>query len=212
MFLINWLRGIVIGVLVTIPIGPVGILIIQRTLNRNRLTGLYSGTGAALSDFVYAVIAGFGMNLITDIIRNNQVWFHVVGSLIVFTLGVFIFLSHPERYAIKKQKKRKSRLSYVLGTFMIAFSNPYLIFGYIALFSGFNVNLSLERISISLVFLAGFLLGGLLWWFLLTWVIDHFRNWFNIKILLWFNRIAGAGIVLFSLLFLVHSIMEKFSA
>ena len=45
-------KGIVIGVLVSAPMGPIGMLCIQRTLNKGRWHGFVTGLGAALSDLL----------------------------------------------------------------------------------------------------------------------------------------------------------------
>ena len=59
------LRGLAIGILISAPMGPIGVLCIQRTLNNGRRSGFASGAGAASSDFVYAVVAGFSISMIT---------------------------------------------------------------------------------------------------------------------------------------------------
>jgi len=204
MFLSFLVKGILIGILATMPLGPVGILIVQRTLNRDRLTGFYSGIGAALSDTIYASLAGFGIVLITGILNRNEFWFQLGGAFVLLILGIFIMLSHPERFAPKKIKKRKSPLKYIAGTFMIAFANPYIVFWHLAVFSGFEIVLSIDNLAEALAILIGFLLGDILWWFLLTALIDLTRRWFNLKVLLWFNRTAGALIILSVIVFLIH--------
>ena len=206
MFFTYFLKGILIGILATLPLGPVGILIVQRTLNRDRLTGFYSGIGAALSDTFYASLAGFGMVLITGFLNKHEFWFHLGGAFVLLVLGVFIMLSHPERFAAQKIKKKKSPLKYIAGTFAIAFANPYIVFWHLAVFSGFGIVLSFDNLKEALATLFGFLSGDILWWFLLTALINLSRKWFNMKILLWFNRIAGTLIILFVIGFLVHII------
>jgi len=204
MFLTFLLKGILIGILATMPMGPVGILIVQRTLNRDRLTGFYSGIGAAFSDTIYASLAGFGMVLITGFLNRNEFWFHLGGAFVLLILGIFIMFSHPERLAPKKIKKRKSPLKYIVGTFMIAFANPYIVFWHLAVFSSFETVLSIDKLSETLAILVGFLMGDILWWFSLTALINLTRRWFNMKILLWFNRVSGALIILSVIGFMVH--------
>lgn len=211
MFISFWLKGILVGLAATMPLGPIGILVLQRTLSRSRPAGFYSGAGAAISDLIYASVTGFGMTLIIGIIRENELWFRIIGSVILLALGILIFFSHPERYELKKQKRRQSALKYIAGTFMLAFSNPYIIFWYLAVFSGFGITLSLNQFSAALFFLVGFLTGDIFWWFLLSWGANHFKSRFNIKILLWFNRIAGAGIIVVTLLFLFNTIIKEVS-
>ena len=202
----SWVTGIIIGILATAPLGPVSILVLQRTLNHNRWTGFYSGIGIALSDTLYASLAGFGMVLVIGIIRQNELWFRLGGAAILLILGIFIFMSHPEHYRVKRMKKRISPLKHIASTFAIAISNPYIIFYLLAIFSGFGIALSIEKPYMAFFILLGFLIGDIFWWFSITWIMDRFRKKFSMKFLLWFNRLAGAGIVTFVLVFLVQTI------
>jgi len=208
MFFNYWLNGILVGFIATLPLGPVGILIVQRTLNRGRKIAFYSGLGASLSDIFYASLTGFGMVIITAFLRKHEFLFNIAGSIILLLLGVFIMLSHPERMKPQKTKKRQSLAKYIAGTFMIAFTNPYIVFWYLALFSGFEIVMSIDNLPEALATLSGFLCGDILFWFLLTTLVNLTRSWFNLKVLLYFNRIAGGLIVLFSIGFLIKVLVE----
>ncbi len=210
MFFTFLLKGILVGILATAPLGPIGILVVQRTLSRDRLTGFYSGVGAAFSDTFYASLAGFGMVLITGFLNRHEFWFQLGGAFILLILGLFIMLSHPERFATKKIKQRESPAKYIAGTFMIAFANPYIVFWHLAVFSSFEIVLSIDKLSVAFLFLTGFMLGDLLWWFTLTALINLCKKWFSLKILLWFNRIAGAGIIVSVGVFLIHTLIKQY--
>jgi threonine/homoserine/homoserine lactone efflux protein len=86
-----FIHGIIIGFLVSLPLGPIGVLVIQRTVNKSRRAGLFSGAGAALSDVIYAMIAGFSLTIVIDFIRQYQMLFQVVGAIAVMGLGLFIY-------------------------------------------------------------------------------------------------------------------------
>lgn len=76
--ILDWIfKGILIGIVASAPMGPVGVLCIQRTLNKGRWYGFVTGVGATVSDFIYALITGFGMSFIVDIINNTQNRFYV---------------------------------------------------------------------------------------------------------------------------------------
>lgn len=206
MLLKFWLEGIIIGVLASAPLGPIGILVIQRTLNHGRTTGFYSGLGAALSDVVYAAFAGFGMALIIGIIKQHEIWVKLVGAIILVLLGIFIFFSHPERQAVKKLNQRVNPFKHIAGTFAIGISNPHIMLFHVAMFSGFGIVFSHKNLDEVFFVLFGVTMGCLLWWFSLSWLIDLFRARFSVKILLWFNRIAGVAIVLFVLIYMIKSL------
>jgi threonine/homoserine/homoserine lactone efflux protein len=192
-----------------LPLGPLGVLVIQRTLNHNRKTGFYSALGIALSDTIYAALTGFGMALILGIIRQHELWFKLAGAIILIILGIVIFLSHPERQSAKKLKKTARPVQYLGGTFMVAISNPYIIFWQLAIFSGFGIALTVQKPIMAIFILLGFFTGELIWWFFVTWLMDRLRNRFSVKFLLWFNRLAGAGIVVFVMVFLIHTIYSE---
>jgi len=206
MLLKFWLEGIIIGVLASAPLGPIGILVIQRTLNHGRTSGFYSGVGAALSDVVYAAFAGFGMALIIGIIKQHEIWIKLVGAIILVLLGIFIFFSHPERQAVKKLNQRVNPFKHIAGTFAIGMSNAHIMLFHVAMFSGFGIVFSHKNLDEVFFVLLGVTMGCLLWWFSLSWFIDLFRARFSVKILLWFNRIAGVAIVLFVIIYMLRSL------
>ena len=76
------IRGLAIGILVSAPMGPIGILCIQRTLNKGRWSGFVTGLGAALSDLIYALLTGLGMSIVIDFIEANQNILQILGSLV----------------------------------------------------------------------------------------------------------------------------------
>ena len=65
-------KGIIIGVLVSAPMGPLGMLCIQRTLNKGRWHGFVTGIGAALSDVIYAALTCLGMGVVVNYVKANQ--------------------------------------------------------------------------------------------------------------------------------------------
>lgn len=209
MLISYWLKGIMIGILATAPIGPISILVIQRTLNNNRRIGFYSGAGVALSDTLYAALTGFGMVLVLSLMQNYELWFRIGGAIVLFSLGIIIFLSHPERIQVKPLEKPTLPFKHLATTFAIAITNPYVMFYFLAIFSGFGVALTVKEPLMAVFVLLGFIIGDLLWWFGLTWLIDRFRKRFSLKFLRWYNRLAGAGIILFVLVFLIRTIAEQ---
>ncbi|MFV0590933.1 MAG: LysE family translocator [Draconibacterium sp.] len=208
MLLRFWFEGIIIGVLASAPLGPIGILVIQRTLNHGRTTGFYSGLGAALSDTIYAAIAGFGMALIINIIHQHELWVKLVGAVILILLGIFIFFSHPERQSVQKLNRKVNPMKHMAGTFAVGISNPHIMFLHVAMFSGFGIVFSHKNPGEAFFVLLGVIMGCTIWWFGLTWLIDLFRNRFTTKILLWFNRIAGVAIILFVIIYMIKSFMS----
>ena len=97
LLLLTLLRGLAIGVMISAPMGPVGILCIQRTLNKGRLTGLYTGIGAAASDLLYCLLTGFGLSFIQEFLERNQNVIQLVGSVVLIAFGIYCGARTPPR-------------------------------------------------------------------------------------------------------------------
>lgn len=200
MFLTLLAKGILIGLLVSIPLGPIGVLVIQRTVNKSRIAGLLSGIGATLSDTVYAVVAGFSLTFVIDFIRAHEILFQVVGAVIVLGLGIHIFLKDPVTDLRRNRLKGNRHFQDVISTFLITFSNPLTVFVFLAVFTSSGVAISLQQPYHSLSLILGVFLGGFLWWFSLSGIVSLFRHKINLRILWWINKTAGTLIVLFVLI------------
>ena len=88
------IKGFVVGVVVSAPLGPVGVLCIQRTLNKGRWFGFVTGLGAALSDICYALITGYGMSFMDELILKHQMFLQIVGSVM---LSGFRYIYIPQQ-------------------------------------------------------------------------------------------------------------------
>lgn len=190
------LVGIIIGVLASMPLGPVNILVIQRTVTRSRKEGFFSGLGVALSDTLYASFAAFSVGFILQFIKEYDVLFRVSVSVILLLLGLLIFFSKPKENKTTATFGKSDYLKRFISTFLLTVSNPLIIFLHLTLFTIFGVALNVNNPIESIVVLSGFMLGAITWWFSITEIVSRFRNFFSIKICLWFNRIAGSIIIL----------------
>jgi threonine/homoserine/homoserine lactone efflux protein len=192
------LKGMIIGIVASAPMGPVGVLCVQRTLNKGRWYGFATGVGAAISDLIYAAIAGFGMSFVVDIIENPIIayWIKVAGSILLFIFGVWTFRSNPVQQ-IRPVSKNKSNLvhNFITG-FLVTLSNPLILFLFVAMFGQFTfvVNNFVPQI-VGYVFIV---VGALLWWFGLTWLINKVRNRFDVRGIWIINRIIGVIVMVVS--------------
>jgi len=197
MFLSLFITGVVVGFLVAMPVGPIGVLIIQRTVNKSRSAGLISGFGAACSDVFYAIVAGFSLSYIIDFVRSYEFEFQVGGALAVIGLGLHIFFKNPVRDLKKYRRKGNTHLQDFVSTFFLTLTNPITIFVFIALFAGSGVVFNISQPYHALFVILGIFTGACAWWLTLTEVVNLFKHRFNLRLLWWFNKIAGAAIILF---------------
>ena len=204
------LEGMIVGFSASVPLGPIGVLCIQRTLQRGRLAGFFSGLGAAVSDTIYAVIAGFSLSFIVAFIEEQIFWIQIFGAVILFLLGAHIYRSNP---AVQLRRQRRSKSSYLqdfVSTFLLTISNPLALFLFIAFFAGFGVVAPNSGLAAQLVLILGAFLGATTWWLLLTSVVGLFRQAVNLRRLYWINKIAGATIIVLVLVGLVVWLFREF--
>ncbi|MDR2474753.1 MAG: LysE family translocator [Bacteroidales bacterium] len=197
--------GITIGVIVSAPPGPVGLLCIQRSLNKGRWHGFFTGVGAVMSDLLYAILVGIGMSFFIDFIETHSIALKVGGSIILMGFGIYIFRSNP----VKTLNKAKSAANYaqdIISSFFLTMSNPLIIILYIGLFARFNFLSNELPLYIQVIGYAFIVVGALTWWFLLTLLIGKIRNKFNIRGIWIVNRILGVIIFLISLAGLILTI------
>ncbi|MDE6288978.1 MAG: LysE family translocator [Muribaculaceae bacterium] len=185
-------RGLAIGALISAPMGPIGMLIIQRTLSKGRWSGLFTGVGAALSDLVYCLLTGFGLSFITDFINEQQQWLQLVGGVVLAIFAIYLFRKNPTRsLKTAEQTPANSYWTDFVTGFLLTFSNPLILFFIVGLFARFSLVLpdyGLHHYIFAYVCLFG---GALLWWYGVTWLVNRLRRRFNVRALWLVNRIIA---------------------
>ena len=195
------LRGLIIGLSIAAPVGPIGVLCIRRTLTEGYAFGLVSGLGVATADAIYGCIAGFGLTFISSILISQQVWLRLVGGLFLCYLGLKTFLARPAEQAASATGN--SLVGAYASTFFLTLTNPITILSFAAVFAGVGVaRESGDYVSAGVLGL-GVFIGSTLWWLLLSGGAGVFRARFNPHRLRWLNRISGIIITGFGLLALL---------
>jgi threonine/homoserine/homoserine lactone efflux protein len=187
--------------MVSLPIGPIGVLVLQRTLNRGRLNGFMSGMGAATADTIFALIAVFGMKFVIDFIATYKPLLEVIGGILIIFIGYRIFNIHPGIQIRKHRQKPSPAYRDYISTLILTLSNPLYIFVFIAFFTGVNLvsdSHVLKNLPYFIIVL-GVSTGSFFWYFLLSTLANVFRGKLRLKRLFWINRISGTVIMVFGL-------------
>ncbi len=186
-------KGLLVGILASAPMGPVGILCIQRTMQKGRAYGIATGAGAALSDIIYALVTGLGMSFVMDFINNEQTlfWLKLVGSIMLFAFGIYMFRTDPKKCIRPVSKKKGTLVHNFVTSFLVTFSNPLIIFLFTALFALLTFVVP-EHLFEQCVGYTSIVVGAMLWWFGLTYVIDKMRNNFGLHGIYRLNRPSGS--------------------
>lgn len=224
------LTGWAIGLVAAVPIGPVNLICIRRTLQFGRLYGFMSGLGAALGDGLFACIAGFSLTAISQLIAGYSTPLQIIGGIMLVVIGVrMFFAAPPPRIADTygplpcgpdgvpslngkacvygtngNGNGKQSRTKGMATTFALTISNPATIAWFIGgatTLSGLSEG---PRFFQAAFWVVGVMVGSATWWFSLTTAVGKAHAMINDKVVVVINRISGVLVILFGLGVLLH--------
>ncbi len=187
------LEGILLGISVSAPVGPIGVLSIQRTLNKGRNFGLVSGLGAALADTFYAVLAAYGISFV--VLDAHNFVFRLIGGIILIIVGIKMFFTNPIAQ-IRKPNGKSTYWGYFASTFFLTLTNPLTVVFFAASFATIGLSEFSEHPGYLVLMVISVSLGALLWWLSLVYTVNAFRKKFRLRNLWWINKISGLLITL----------------
>ena len=205
--MLDILKGLLIGICASVPLGPIAILVLQKSLSEGHRAGFMAGLGACLVDALYAVIAMFALAFAESFIEDHRILIMVGGGIIVVLLGCSMAFKDPFR----KMKEEHQTPSYSLKDFfqavIMGISNPGAIFVIFALFAFFGIQLEPHdfRVAPILLSLSG---GSALYWFLFSWAFSRFRKNFKLSTLLWLNRAAGVIVIIIGIALVAEGVLD----
>jgi threonine/homoserine/homoserine lactone efflux protein len=190
-------KGLLIGLLVSSPMGPVNMLTIQRTLNRGRKHGFATGLGAMLSDMTYSVVTLVGLSFVSGFVAEYEHTIQAVGSIILFFFGFGVFRTNPLKNSTSDRLPQETRyLRDFVSAFLLTFSNAAIVLVFVGLYARFSFNPLADGTSFFAAGLASIAAAALAWWFFLTAFVSRLRGRFYRKGLRLLNRGVGAILML----------------
>lgn len=203
-------RALAIGILISAPMGPIGMLVIQRTLSKGRWPAFFTGVGAGLSDLVYCLLTGFCMSFVTAFIEDHQFAIQMIGGAVLAAFGLYLISKNPTRSLKPNQTTQSSSWRDVASGFALTFSNPLILFFIIGLYARFNFVLPEYAIHHFIVAYALIFAGALLWWYLITLLVNRLRKRFNVRSLWLINRIIGLLLLGMALVGIFMALQKQF--
>jgi threonine/homoserine/homoserine lactone efflux protein len=202
--LVYLLRGVLVGLVIAAPVGPIAMLCISRTLAEGRVAGLATGLGAATADAFYGAVAGFGLTAISTLLLEEAYWLRLAGGLVLCLMGLRTVLV-PE--APRRLGNRHGGLIFDFSsTFLLTLANPVTILVVAAIFAGM-APLALDRLADVGLLVAGVFAGSAAWWLFLVASAGWLRAWLTPRVMLWVNRGAGAVIGVFGAVVLATALL-----
>ena len=191
------LKGFLIGILVSAPMGPIGMLCVQRTLNRGRLHGFATGLGAMVSDIIYATITLTGISFAENFLNKHEAVIQIVGSVVLIYFGYRVFNNNPLKSNNHQIIKNETRYTKdFLTSFALTLSNAAILLIFITLFARFHYNPTEDGIHMLGIALGTIALGAITWWFFLTLLIGHLSKHFSRRSLILLNRVIGIVLII----------------
>jgi len=189
------LKGILLGLSIAAPVGPIGVLCIRRTLSLGILNGFISGLGAATADSIYGGMAAFGITIISNFLLESQFYLHLIGGLFLVYLGYKTFRSLPAEKAA--EINAKGLIGAYTSTLILTLTNPLTIMMFLGVFAGLGLEGTTYASACFIVL--GVFIGSALWWLILSEITNCMRSKLNSSQLLWINRMSGLIILGFGL-------------
>lgn len=200
------IKGIIIGVIFGIPVGAVGAMTIQRTLNFGYLTGILSGLGSSIADVFYACIGAFGITVVSDFISDNNLIINIIGSMFLIYIGIKL-LTEKNNTKDDKKLKRSNNFIILLSSFAVGFTNPAAILSFLFAFSYFEV---IKQVNSHYGFfiILGIFVGTALWWFILVSVVSLLKNRMKETSIITMNKCFGIVIIVFGIVVFIKIFVD----
>jgi threonine/homoserine/homoserine lactone efflux protein len=195
MLFVFLVKGIVVGFVIAVPVGPVGVVCVRRTIFEGKLAGFVSGLGAATADAVFGIIAGFGLTMVSDWLLDYQEWLRAAGAGFLLMIGARAFVTSAEVRAEAQPDPESLSWDYA-STFALTLINPVTLLAFLGIFAAVGLSGPSATIGHAAILVLGVLVGSLLWWLGLSFGIGLFRRSIEPRHLAWINRGSGAILLL----------------
>jgi threonine/homoserine/homoserine lactone efflux protein len=205
MNIILFLKGVAVGLSMAVPVGPIGILCIRRTLLEGRLSGFVSALGLATADVIFGCIAGFGLTLVSDFLISQQFWLRLIGGIFLCIIGLRVLLTKfVEREA---PTRGKGLVGAYTSMFFLTLTYPMTVLIFLGIFAGLGIGDAKGNYAAIAALVLGVFVGSILWWAILSSFIGALRNRFRTQNWQWVNKISGILITGFGVAVLLSLIL-----
>ncbi|MDR3188008.1 MAG: LysE family transporter [Prevotellaceae bacterium] len=201
-----FIKGVFVGLLASVPLGPAGVLCIQRTLNRGRRAGFFSGMGVALADTLFAAVAVLSLSVVEEWIADKENGLELLVGVVVVAVGVKIMLTNPVKQLRARGKQRQGSLGGALISLFLLTINPVNLLPVLFLVGLFKVSVSSVWHTVTV--LMGVMTGALGWWCFLSTIASHYRKYFKLRQMWWINKVSGAIILLLGSLAFIDGVVK----
>ncbi len=193
--LLEILKAFFVGICASAPLGPVAILVLQKSISYGHRAGFATGLGATTVDTTYAIISIFAFAFAQSFLDRYDNFVYIIGGIVVAGLGISMAFKDPFRRMKPDGEPQGASVKDYLKAVGTALANPGAIFVMFALFAFFDLNIEHQDFSVIPVIMA-VATGGITYWFFFSWIFSSARKAIDMKAMVWLNRIAGLIIMI----------------
>lgn len=164
----TFLKGLVIGLIVALPSGPVGFICLRRIFTYGKTVGFISGIGGSLGDALYAFVAALGVTTLAAIAPESTFWLQIASGFILIGFGAHITHSKPVNRADIQELPKHKLMSSFLSALGLTLANPGIIFSFAALFTGLGFAATENNYAFAGALSIGLFLGSTISWFFVS--------------------------------------------
>jgi threonine/homoserine/homoserine lactone efflux protein len=191
-------KGLLLGVSIAAPVGPIGVLTIRRSISDGFRMGFATGLGAATADAIYGLIAAFGLTAVMAILTDHADAIRLVGGAMLLVIGVRA-LWHA-RSAATPAEARAGRVISPAGSYIqtvgLTLTNPMTILSFIGMFAGIGISSGGADVANAVALVIGVGLGSAAWWLFLASLTSRIRHRLPPATLRWIN--IGSALIIVS--------------
>lgn len=200
--MIIYLSGLLVGFLVALPVGAVAMICVNRTLQYGKVSGYFSGMGAAAADLIYGLIAIYSLTAISGQALVNQPVLRLAGGLCIIFIGIRMMVGKKSSTEVVPTNHETNFKDFI-STFLITLSNPITMIAFVAALS--NINFLFEKINFfhSTLIVLGIFSGSMLWWVILVNISLNFKKYLSDLIIKRINMISGLVILCIGLYLII---------
>ncbi|HEY1260512.1 MAG TPA: LysE family transporter [Stellaceae bacterium] len=210
MLLAFFLKGLLVGAVIAVPVGPVGVLCVRRTIFEGTLAGLASGLGAATADAIFGIIAGFGLTVVADWLLGYENLLRAGGGGYLLYAGGAAFFAKPDPEQHEETDPEGLARDFA-STFALSVTNPVTILAFLGIFAALGLSGTTATLLGAASMVLGVWIGSMLWWLGLSLGIGPFRRSIGPRHLAWISRGSGAILFLSGAALLITAAIEYFA-
>lgn len=208
--IILFAKGAAAGIAIAVPVGPVGVLCVRRTLELGRMAGMISGLGAAVADALFGAVAAFGLTLVANWLTAHEAPLRALGGALLIVLGVRALRRRAQAEpGLAKRAAGAGAGGTAIpaagwgqafaATFVLTATNPITIVAFLGIFGGLGIGSAIADRHLAAALVAGVFFGSSLWWLMLAGGTEMLRPWLDGGAMSRMGRVSGVLLLLFAL-------------